>query len=551
MRRQGPSLAKIALPLVVIIGLVLAACSPALTATPTKPPATPTAVPSLSQPTATPAAAAPTVAATRPPATPTTAAALSKGKMVAVLTAEPPQFQPQDITACDPSCLVGYNVMENLTERNLKTYALEGSLADKWEQKDAKTWRFTLKKGIKFHDGTPFNAQAAADSINRDFNKDLNGKIRGQMGPQITATAVDEVTLDVATADPDPIIPLRMMLALIFSSKFAKESPEEMTTKAVGTGPYKWVEWVRGQYVKLVANDDYWGPVKPAIKDLVFQWRAESTVRAAMVKTGEAQVAYFINPQDSKGVPRAVPVSTVETAIIRADVDHPALKDKRIRQAMNYAIDRQAIVDKIYSGAAAPAAQLPAPAVTGHNPALKPYPYDKAKAQALLKEAGYAGQEIAFYSRLDHFNGDKDMWEAITNWWTEAGLKIKHTPQEYSKGNEMLFSVKPGARGALVTTKHGVELGDASRSFDAYIRTGGRLATMSDPKADEMGLKAIQIPVGPERTKALQDMFTYLYDEVPVYPIIHLHFIFGLANNLDWAPRADGFTKFGLAKYTS
>jgi peptide/nickel transport system substrate-binding protein len=440
--------------------------------------------------------------------------------------------------------------MENLTDRDLKTYELKGVLADKWEQKDAKTWRFTLKKGIKYQDGSDFNAQTAADSINRDFSKDLNGKIRGQMGPQITAIAVDATTLDVVTDDTDPIIPLRMMLAPIFSSKFAKETPEEMTTKAVGTGPYQWVEWVRGQYVKLTANENYWGPVKPSIKDIVFLWRAESIVRSAMVKTGEAQLAYFINPQDVKSVPKAVPVSTIETAIIRADCDHPILKDKRIRQAMNYAIDRQAIVDTIYSGYATPAAQMPAPAVTGHNPNLKPYPYDPAKAKSLMQEAGYKGEEIAFYSRLNHFNGDKEMWEAIVNWWTAVGFKIKHTPQEYAKGNEMLFSVAPGARGPLVTTKHGVELGDASRSFDSYLRIGGRISTVNDPKLDAMGKAAVQIPVGPERTKALQDMFTYLYDEIPVYPIIHLQFIFGMAKNLEWEPRADGFTKFGAAKFT-
>jgi len=124
-----------------------------------------------------------------------------------------------------------------------------------------------------------------------------------------------------------------------------------------------------------------------------------------MVKTGEAQAAYSITAGDSKTVPKSVPQSSFETILVRLNTEHPILKDVRIRQALAGCIDRQAIADKLFDGYATPASQMVAHTIMGYNPDLKPYAYDVAKAKGLIKEAGYAGQELKYYDYVAGITG--------------------------------------------------------------------------------------------------------------------------------------------------
>src|SRR5262249_26312233 len=160
-------------------------------------------------------------------------------------------------------------------------------LATRWERRDPNTWRFYLRQGVKFHDGVPFNAQTAAESINYTWSKANNLRIRSWIGPEFVVKPVDDYTIDIVTESPDPLIPTRMFFGAIVSPRQFKENLAEFATRPVGTGPYKFVEWVKGQYIKLTANMDWWGRTAPdaggalTIKDLTFVTRVEREVRTA------------------------------------------------------------------------------------------------------------------------------------------------------------------------------------------------------------------------------------------------------------------------------
>jgi peptide/nickel transport system substrate-binding protein len=150
------------------------------------------------------------------------------------------------------------------------------------------------------------------------------------------------------------------------------ERPDTLPVEPIGTGPYKFVEWERGQYLRLEAFPEWWGNTADdaygavTIKDVEFVARPESAVRAAMVNTGEAQFARFLAPEDCATTPQCVTASSVETIFLRLDTMHPAMSDLRIRKAIGMAIDKQGVADSLFGGGEA-ASQLVGPSATGYN----------------------------------------------------------------------------------------------------------------------------------------------------------------------------------------
>ena len=537
---------SLAISIIVALSFVLAGCQAAPTATPTTAP-TATSVPQLAQPTPTARAATPppVVAAATPTQAPPTPTPKPKaeGKVV-IVTGEEPDSLEHHMAYSYVGFLPLRNIQEALLNRDSKTNELIGELATKWEQVKPDTWRFTLRSGVKFHNGEAVDADTAAYMTNRTWSKDNNFFIRQFIGPEISAKVVDASTVDITTASPDPILPLRVYFAPFAAMKHAKENPEELATKPIGTGPYKFVEWSRGQYIRLTANEDYWGGV-PKIKDVVFNFRKESAVRSATVMAGEADLARSVNPDDCKKAPKCISAPTVETLFVRIDTPHIALRDLRVRQALAYAIDKEGIIKTILSGEGTLAAQIVGPFVNGHNPDLKPYPYDVAKSKALLAEAKAAGIKVesplSVNIRGGYFARVQEGAEAVSNMLNVVGFKT--TIKAWDTASHRTYYRQqpiPEDRGALFFHLHGNEMGDASASVTSYFRKDSTLAAYWTPKTEEMDNKARSL-VGPERTNAYQEIMKVLYDDVAIVPISHLGTSYALGKRLEWTPRLDAF----------
>ncbi|MFN8634736.1 MAG: ABC transporter substrate-binding protein [Chloroflexota bacterium] len=527
--------------------------APATTAPAAAAPAAPTAAaPAAAAPTSAPAAQQP--AAAKPTAAPAAPARVEpKGSLVIALNEEPPMLAAHDATAT-----FSYPVMRNITEallnRDPKTNELVPELATKWEQTNPTTWRFTLRQGVKFHDGSPWNAEAAADALNDMLKKDNNYRVRTFLGPEVEAKPVSEFVIDLVTATPDPILPTRVYFLPFHSPTARKAHPEDQPLKPVGTGPYKFVEWVKGQHIKVTANPDWWGTTAAdaggalTIKDVTFIARPERAVRAAMIKTGEADLARWISQEECKASPQCKGAPTVETIFIRLDTMNPALADHRVREAIALAIDKQALTDRILGGGEL-ASMLIRPTVLGFNPALKPYPYDPARAKALIAEAKAAGVPVdaplTVLGRRGAYFGIDEAVEAVNEMLKQAGLpNVKVQMLETSKHTE-IYSLAPKpidpARGIIAVHSHGNELLDFGQTVRFYYTCDGRQSTFCDPKIDEMQTRALTLG-GAEREKAYQEIGKLMYDEVVTIPIMHPSFYFGMSNRLEWTPRPDGFT---------
>ncbi|MBI3953254.1 MAG: hypothetical protein HY330_01950 [Chloroflexi bacterium] len=400
--------------------------APRATAAPTVAPAAPTATASrpAAAPTATPAPAA------APTATPVAAKAAPKGHLRLATGGHGSQFLDPRQYLESSFFFDAYSIYDGLIEM-ARDGSLRPSLATEWRVRDdSLTWDFKLRRGVKFHNGDPFTA---AD-VKYTFET-----YQGLGASELKAT-VDRIdTPDEATVIFHTVTPYPVMISQIgYTPTFVgwqvpkgyseRVGIEEFRKKPIGTGPFKFLEKRIGERQEYAANADHWEQA-PKVARMTLLIAPDDTTRIAMLKTGEVEIAMGIpGPQiaairSTRGL-RIVSNQTV-SAIWHSfpDMLKPGLplSDKRVRQAVNYAIDRQAIVDRLLFGEAQTAASVVSPGMFGFHKDLKPYPYDPRKARQLLAEAGYAnGFEVNFHNTV----GQESTGQAIADYLKEVGIKV-------------------------------------------------------------------------------------------------------------------------------
>jgi peptide/nickel transport system substrate-binding protein len=445
------------------------------------------------------------------------------------------------------------NVQEALLNRDPTTNELVGELAISWELVDPATWRFKLREGVTFHNGEPFNAEVAAFGINYTWSPENAFGIYQFVGPDMTATAVDEYTVDVTTEEPDPILPARLYFSPIPSMRQIQEDPESLPIHPIGTGPYRFAEWQKGQQIRIEANPDWWGNSAADARGAVtiaegeFVFREESGVRAAMVQTGEAQIGRYLTPEECATVPVCLSVLSIETLFLRLDTMHPAMADTRVRNAIAFAVDRQSVVDDLLGGGV-PAGQLVGPSALGYDPNLPPYPYDLDAAKQLVEDARAEGvavdAPISVVTRVGDFARSAEFGEYLAGQLRVIGLNARSEVVEQAQFDEQAYGVPrdevPADRGWLVASAHSNEFMDLSQTAAAYYRCDGGASTYCDPALDEAIAAAVPL-TGDERPEALRKVASIMYEDYGVIPVIHLEFNFGLSDDLDWKPRLDDF----------
>ena len=487
--------------------------------------------------------------------------AAPEGKIVISLSAEPSTLENWNAYSLDGHPVLR-NIFEALLTRNPETNELVGELATAWEWTDDKTVRFTLREGVTFHDGTPFDAQQAADGLNYTWSSENAFDIIQFMGPQISAAVVDEMTIDVSTEEPDPILPARLYFSPLPQMNHVKEAPDRLADEPIGTGPYQLVEWARGERTVLTAYPDWWGNRDPeaafgrqSIKDVEYVWRPESSVRAAQVTAGEAQIARFLAAEDCMTTPVCEEAPSVETIFLRLDTMHPVMGDIRIREAIGLAVDKERLVEQVFGGGEV-ATQLVGPSAVGYNPDLQALPYDMERAKQLVQEAAADGVPIDMPITVAVWRGayprNDELGEYVAQQLNEIGLNAKTELIEHAAYQEqyvMNYEDIPEDRGWIGTLGHGNEMMDVSQTFSGYYRCDGGVSTFCDAEIDAMTDEAAAV-TGEDRGERLAEVTAAYMEHIPVIPIVHLPFFYGLAANLNWTPRLDGFMLVKEMSYT-
>ncbi len=453
-------------------------------------------------------------------------------KVLTIVTpAEPPDLEPCHSSRAFQGRVLFQNINETLTGKDANDNSLKPRLATSWEQVDATTWRFKLRQGVVFHDGAPFNAQALKASLDRTMGKGITCGNRTKFFANVAleVVPVDDHTVLLKTDKPSPILPMSM-------SAMAINSPNMPADKAslapIGTGPYALDVWKAGTEIVLKRNDKYWG-AKPAADVVRYLWREESAVRASMAKIGEADIALNIAPQEATDKSMDYSYLNSETTYLRIDMSRPPLDDKRVRLALNYAFDREAVRGSILSKDAIHATQIVMPAIPGHNHELdkKVRAYDPVRAKQLLAEAKAAGvpveKEILMIGRPTGYTGAGEVMEAFMTMYKAVGLNVTMKnlePGQYNEIHNKPFSEERGP--TLLQGTHDNNFGDPIFSYPSKYACVGSQSMLCDKAVDEM-VDKLGGMTGDARSKAWQEVFRTLYEDV--VPEVWMYHMVGFA----------------------
>ena len=400
---------------------------------------------------------------------------------------------------------------------------------------DEKTWEFKLRPGITFHNGEAFNADAVVASVLRVIDPANKSEQMAYLGPLAGAEKVDDLTVRIVTSAPDPILPARMYWLKMVPAAYSKDPA--IGEKPVGTGPYKFLGWDRGTSIALSANADYWGGA-PEIDDVTFRFVTESGTRLSGLMAGEFDVIVNLLPEFADSVPQAKTVSGLDTSVIILGIDNPAVKDARVRRALNMAIDRQTLADSLFAGhAGVTKGQLILPGAFGYNQDLTAWPYDPAGAKALIEEAGATGTVINLVGESGRWLKDREMIEAIAAYWTEIGIKVNVEILEFSVYLDRIFDM--GKRPDSYFVLNSNELFDADREM-AFAYEPGQGGAANSDKALGEAIVAARSQVDVEKRKAAYKEITRkINEEAYDVPLLNHRDIYGLSARMDWQPRVD------------
>jgi len=402
-------------------------------------------------------------------------------------------------------------------------------LAEKWDASpDARVYTFYLRKGVKFHDGTPFNAAAVKDNFDRVRNPD-NKLLRYTLYKVISQMDVlDEYTVRFTLSEPfgAMIATFAHPAGAISSPTAVKNEGKDYGTKPVGTGPYKFAEWVPNDHITLVKNSDYWDRANAAKVDkLIIKSMPEDGSRLAMLQKGEAQ---FINPvpyamaevvQQDKSL-SLVESESVYTSWVAINIQKQPFNDVRVRQALNHAIDKEAIIKALLRGHAKLADSPLAPRVWGYIP-VKTYPYDPAKAKALLAEAGYPnGLPKKVLLRGSAQTSRKEVMVALQGQLKQVGVDVEVLALSVPALRERLAPLAEN-RGELDFAGFSPSTGDADWGLrpiltkDNWPPTNYTIGFYTNPKVEEAIKAGLQTADPAKRKAAYAEAQRVIMDDCP------------------------------------
>ena len=429
------------------------------------------------------------------------------------------------------------------------------SLALSWSNPDPLTWRFKLRQGVKFHNGEEFDANAVKFSFDRALDPATKSPYFSRISAIKQVTVIDKFTVDLKTASPFPTMLFSVyeasFAALIVPPKYVKDNdPAMLSAKPVGTGPYRFVEWVKDDRVVMEASADYWGG-PPAVKKIIWRPISEPRTRIAELKGGGVDIAENIPPGEMKSLEgngtRVVNVPSDFLFFFAFDTLKPGpLQDKRVRQAINYAINVDAIQKAILEGTGLRLAINLPKAAFGYPSDMQPYPYDPAKAKQLLTEAGYAnGFSIPMTSRQGYYLKDKEIMEAASGFLSKVGITV--VPKYLEPGVWAQVSEKKGREGIVYPGWSGA---DADLVWYPLLTTGQYQSYFSNKQLDELLQKGRSTLDPKLRKEAYDAAAKIIKEEAPHVPMFQAPLIFGVNAALQWQARSDTMIDLRRAHYT-
>jgi peptide/nickel transport system substrate-binding protein len=457
-----------------------------------------------------------------------------------------------------PASNVGAQIFESLIERG-QDLKIVPALAAQMPKLVAPTaWEIKLRRGVKFHNGEDFNADSVKFSLERLANP--ANKLRGSSSYALLdrVEIVDPFTVKVHTKKPWPVFVAHLALrqaAMYPPKEYAGKDPAAISRNPIGTGPYKFVRWAKDEEIVMEAFPGYWaGPAK--IKTVVFKPIPDDAVRVAALQNGEIDVAVNIPPHLAGIIEKhpkiylstAPSIRTIQLMIYTHQMDpstHKAIgpypgptADKRVRQALAYAIDADAIVKGVMDGKAVRVATMLTSLHFGYDASLKPITQDLARSKKLLAEAGFPnGVEIVLNGPQGRYVRDKEVGEAVAGQLNKAGIKTTLKTYEFvSYLNNMVYVHKAGP---VWLIGWGHPTMDAEAIYVPLFKSPGIFVNWNNEDFNGM-VEQAQTQMDEKKRYAEYQRINKLWiEEVSAIPLYQQIDLYGANKRLVWKARSD------------
>ena len=488
---------------------------------------------------------------------PLPAAAAPEGRVVIAQGVDPTTLDMMHQQE-QPASNVGAQIFESLVERG-QDLKIVPALAAQMPKLVAPTaWEIKLRRGVKFHNGEDFNADSVKFSLERLANP--ANKLRGSSSYALLERVeiVDPFTVKVHTKKPWPVFVAHLALrqaAMYPPKEYAGKDPAAISRNPIGTGPYKFVRWAKDEEIVMEAFPGYWaGPAK--IKTVVFKPIPDDAVRVAALQNGEIDVAVNIPPHLAGIIEKhpkiylstAPSIRTIQLMIYTHQMDpstHKAIgpypgptADKRVRQALAYAIDADAIVKGVMDGKAVRVATMLTSLHFGYDASLKPITQDLARSKKLLAEAGFPnGVEIVLNGPQGRYVRDREVGEAVAGQLNKAGIKTTLKTYEFvSYLNNMVYVHKAGP---VWLIGWGHPTMDAEAIYVPLFKTPNIFANWHNEDFNAMVEEAQSQMDEKKRLAQYQRINRLWIEEVPAIPLYQQIDLYGANKRVTWKARSD------------
>ncbi len=482
------------------------------------------------------------------------------------LSADVTTFDPHFVAA-QPNLTAQKHVFDTLVYVDERGRPIPGLAT--WKTPDPVTWEFTLRRGVKFHDGSELTTEDVLFSLQRTLDiKGSPGGYATYVRPIVTKEIVDRYTIRLRTAAPYGGVAQDLSEVQIVSKRVAQNASSadfDSGRAAIGTGPYRLVRFARGSRIELVRNDEYWRGRLPWEK-VTLHILPSDPVRTAALLAGQLDAIEHVPTADLARL-RRNPELRLEQAVSWRTIflhldqyrDHPPgvsgkdgrplarnpFKDSRVRRALSKAINRQAIADRVMEGLALPAANVVSPSVFGHNPAIKPEPYDPRGARKLLAEAGYPdGFRVTIATPNNRYINDEQVAQTVAQMFSRIGVdaRVDAMPLSayFGKARKRDFGIALlgwGSLAADLALRSLAGTPNPEKGYGAW-NWGG----YSNPELDALIERSLGTVDAAKREAIARQASALAAREVAFLPLHYQIVTWAMKKNLSYAARTDEFT---------
>jgi peptide/nickel transport system substrate-binding protein len=442
---------------------------------------------------------------------------------------------------------VGASMFDSLLDRD-EDGKIVPALAESWRLIDDTTWQFKLRRGVVFHNGEPFNAEAVRFTVQRVLDPNQKSPNRANIAEIARVDVVDDLTVNLVTAKPYAPLLYRLIDFPIVPPKATTERGPQFALRPIGTGPFRFVSMVKDDYLTLEAFDRHWRGA-PSLARLTFRPIPEPFTRSAALRNGEVDLITTVPPNLGREIERVAGlrvhrIPSTWRIYLGLNAFKKPLSDVRVRQALNHATDVETIIRSVLDGNGKRTEGPITANMFGHDPAVRGYAYDPARAKRLLAEAGYPdGVDITLESPAGRYQGDKEIAEAIAGQWQKAGIRPKVQIAEWGAyfkrylGKQFQDAYLLGLGGPM---QDGDELYN-------LVSSKGRGLYYKNERVDELFDLGRSTMDPARRRKIYSDLARTMIEDATWVYLMQQVDIYGARERLTWTPRADQWMHFHQA----